>query len=60
VQEAKMNKVIAKEYVDKNYLHKDVIREKLKWLNEEGYWEFNTDRDLLLCCEILRSFLEDK
>ena len=24
------NKVIAKEYVDKNYVHKDVIREILK------------------------------
>ena len=54
------NKVTDKEYVDKNYVHKDKIREKLKWLDEEGYWEFNTDRDLTLCCEILRELLEDK
>ena len=31
------NKVIAKEYVDKNYVHKDKIRNKIKDLTE--YYE---------------------
>lgn len=53
------NKVISTEYVKKNFIHKDKIREKLIWLDEEGYFEFNTDRDLTLCCEILRKFLEE-
>lgn len=30
-----MNKVIAKEYVDKNYIHKDVIREILQETEEQ-------------------------
>lgn len=25
-----MNKVIAREYVEKNYIHKDIIKEKIK------------------------------
>lgn len=53
------NKVLSTEYVKKNFIHKDKIREKLIWLDEEGYFEFITDRDLTLCCEILRKFLEE-
>lgn len=29
------NKVIAKEYVDKNYIHKDLIKNKIKELTEK-------------------------
>ena len=54
------NKVIAKEYVDKNYVHKDKIREKIEWIDKEGYLDFYTDRDITICCEILRELLEDK
>ena len=42
------NKVIAKEYVDKNYIHKDVIREIV------------TNYDLITIAEKLRELLEDK
>ena len=54
------NKVIAKEYVYKNYVHKDKIREKLELIDKEGYLDFYTDRDITICCEILRELLEDK
>ena len=30
------NKVIAKEYVDKNYIHKDVLIQDYEWLKQTG------------------------
>ena len=54
-----IEKIIQPELL-KKYISKDKIREKLKYLDEEGYFEFNTDRDLTICCEILRELLEGK
>ena len=55
------NKVIAKEYVDKNYIHKDVIRE----LKEEVYTDegigFELDYDEKPgAIAVLNKLLEDK
>lgn len=58
------NKVIAKEYVDKNFIHKDKIRnkikEEIKLLN--GYdknemWLASCSETII---EVLQSLLEDK
>lgn len=54
------NKVIAKEYVDKNYVHKDKIREKIKWLDMQelrGKYYFE---NVKLAYDILEELLEDK
>ena len=58
------NKVIAKEYVDKNYVHKDVIRDKMQKLydkarKEEGYI-YNHIDEYYYCTEVLQELLEDK
>ena len=47
------NKVISREYVEKNYIHKDVIRE----IKSKGYcaWDF---REKVL--ELLKEKVEDK
>lgn len=40
------NKVISREYVEKNYIHKDVIKEKLlKPIQEEGQKEYDKFMD---------------
>lgn len=56
------NKVIAKEYVDKNYIHKDVIREELKKLKEHWDEYTNLGNPLMLKVQIdlLKRLLEDK
>ena len=56
------NKVIAKEYVDKNYIHKDVIREELKKLKKHWDEYTNLGNPLMLKVQIdlLKRLLEDK
>lgn len=56
------NKVIAKEYVEKNYIHKDVIREELKKLQKHWDEYTNLGNPLMLKVQIdlLKRLLEDK
>ena len=60
------NKVIAKEYVDKNYIHKDVIKKLLKktekaYKNAGESCEWNTHKNFLYHkILVLREILEDK
>jgi len=59
------NKVIAKEYVDENYIHKDKIRGKIKQLEEEykQFADWDRDDDCMITreeIEILEGLLEDK
>ena len=60
------NKVIAKEYVDKNYIHKDVIR-NLKKRIQKIYDDSPVDEFGIHCCQdtgwietMLDEILEDK
>jgi L-lactate utilization protein LutC len=47
---------------DRGWILKSVIKEKIEELRENGYWEFNTDRDLEKTIEVLEELLgkEDK
>ncbi len=62
------NKVIAKEYVDKNYIHKDLIRvaieELEKKMQEDEVDEFGIHSISWLAldwtCDYLKKLLEDK
>jgi hypothetical protein len=50
------NKVIAKEYVDKNYIHKDVFKQFVKELKKDEY----EDDGYYIAIEKMEKFLEDK
>ena len=68
-----MNKVISREYVEKNYIHKDKIREKIKKLEREfdfyagrEHWEWQDGEfdgevcdDLANKISILKEILEE-
>lgn len=42
-----------------NYvIKKQKIKDKIGWIQEEGYWLFTTDRDSDKCVEILQQLLE--
>jgi hypothetical protein len=43
-----------------NSIPKSVIKEKIEELKENGYWEFNTNRDLETTIQVLEELLEDK
>lgn len=43
-----------------NSIPKEKIKNKIKYIQEEGYWEFTTDRDADKCEEILQELLEGK
>lgn len=40
-------------------INKSVIREKIEWIDEEGYWEFTTDRDSDKAKELLQDLLKE-
>lgn len=41
-----------------SYIHKSKIEDKIKELNENGYWDFLESRDLELTIQILKELLE--
>lgn len=41
-----------------NYIPIQKIKDKIGWIQEEGYWLFTTDRDSDKCVEILQQLLE--
>lgn len=43
-----------------NSIPKEKVEEKIKYIKEEGYWEFTTDRDADKCEKILKELLEGK
>ena len=47
------------DYVEENYISKDKIREQIKSLDDEGYWEFCNDVDLEKTINILKELLEE-
>ena len=51
------NKVIAKEYVDKNYIHKDVIREILK---KYAHTKVDDTDKIIAFYQEIKSKVEDK
>lgn len=62
-----MNKVISREYVEKNYIHKDVIRRELEILKDAennlnkgiGNWHPDEITDLYAKITILEKILEE-
>lgn len=54
------NKVIAKEYVDKNYVHKDKVKEVLEDIYDYFYTVNVPDEDLEFIDEKIKELLEDK
>lgn len=50
-----MNKVISREYVEKNYIHKDKIKEILKkWKKQPNYYGTNVIADLYDLLEVTK------
>jgi hypothetical protein len=50
------NRVIVKEYVDKNFIHKDVFRKFVEELKKDKY----EDDGYYIAIERIEKFLEDK
>jgi len=44
-------------YIKEESIPKAVVEEKIEYIDEEGYWEFNTDRDSDKAKEILKKIL---
>lgn len=49
-----------KQKLIENSIPKEKVEEKIKYIQEEGYWEFIADRDADKCEEILKELLEGK
>ena len=54
------NKVIAKEYVDKNYVSKDLIREKIEFYKRYGKIKNSDEYVMSVEIFVLEELLEDK
>ena len=54
------NKVIAKEYVDKNYFSKDLIRKKIEFYKRYGKIKNSDEYVMSVEIEVLEELLEDK
>ena len=54
------NKVIAKEYVDKNFIHKDKVKEVLEDIYDYFYRLNGPDEDIEFIEEKMKEILEDK
>ena len=46
--------------IDLEYIPKNKIREKIRYLGDEGYFEFNTKRDLEKAIEMFKGLLEEE
>jgi hypothetical protein len=54
------NKVISREYVEENYVHKDVIRKKIKYI-KSYYSQINGDYFMMNnVIQVLEELLENK
>ena len=51
-----MNKVISREYVEKNYIHKDKIREKIKKIDIEHNFTYTGE----YATKVLQELLEEE
>lgn len=51
------NRALREDYQTENQYYVEKIKEKIKYIKEEGYWEFTTDRDSDKCEEILQELL---
>lgn len=54
------NKVISKEYVKENYIHKDLIREKIEFYKRYGKIKNSDEYVMSVEIEVLEELLEDK
>ncbi len=57
-EELSENKLLQDIEIKKNFISKQKIKDKIEWIQEEGYWLFTTDRDSNKCVEILQQLLE--
>lgn len=48
----------AEQIIYENYISKQIIKNKIERIQEEGYWLFTTDRDSDKCVEVLQQLLE--
>lgn len=46
------------EYINKNFIPVQKIKDKIEGIQEEGYWLFTTDRDSDKCVEVLQELIE--
>ena len=55
-----MNKVISRKYVKENYIHKDLIREKIEFYKRYGKIKNSDEYVMSVEIEVLEELLEDK
>lgn len=46
------------EYINKNFILVQKIKDKIEEIQEEGYWLFTIDRDSDKCVEVLQELIE--
>ena len=52
--------IISPLYIKENYLPKEAIKEKIKEIDENGYWDFLEERDCEKTINILKKLLGDE
>ena len=58
--EIPQNKVIAREYVEKNYIHKDKIREKIEFYKRYGKIKNSNEYVMSVEIEVLEEILNEE